>query len=335
MAKQSKKKRVLYSSEEIHRCIKQLFSEPSKTDRRVALVAYVGTDAESYLPHPKGLHLICSPSAGGTSPETIRRMIKRKAKVQFSDGLHMKVYWSRERGCLITSANASSSALARQGLKEAGVWLPSGSVDVNRLIRYAKPRNVTSRELDRLDEMTRERSKNEHQRLRTEKTLDYPEWFSSPHRSKWKFGWGDEEITGTAKAAKEATISEYGVREPFSWQSAAKSRVKKNDWLLSFTFTKHGIKSVEWKYVDFLVKISPTDKKYYYREWPFHAVQVHRSSRYALPPFRITPAFRLAFSRALNRLGQKVIINSKTDRPAMVLLKQIVTEMKTSAVKLK
>lgn len=96
MTKISKQELALYSSAEIHRCIKQLFFKPNNGDRCVALVAYVGGDGESYLPHPKGLHLICSPSAGGTSPAAIRGMIKRKAKAQFSDGLHMKVYWSQQ-----------------------------------------------------------------------------------------------------------------------------------------------------------------------------------------------------------------------------------------------
>src|SRR4030043_394789 len=103
-----KNMQILYSSAEIHAGIKRLFSEPSPHDRRIALVAYVGSDGESYLPHPNGLRVICSPSAGGTDPETLRRLMKRGARVEFSDALHMKVYWSRNRGCIIASANASS-----------------------------------------------------------------------------------------------------------------------------------------------------------------------------------------------------------------------------------
>lgn len=331
----NKNKSVLYSSAEIHSCIKQLFSEPNKNDRRVALVAYVGCDGESYLPHPENLHLICSPSAGGTSPETIRKMIKRKAKVQFSDGLHMKVYWSRERGCLITSANASSSALGKQGLKEAGVRLPPKVVDIDRLIRYAKPRSVTAQELRRLDEATKERDKHQHRDLRTEKMVDYLQWFASPHRSNWKLGWGDEEIAGTAKAAKETTLSEYGMKEPYSWQSADKGRVKKNDWLLCFTFTKRGVKDLKWIYVDFLIKISPKEKKFYYNEWPFHAVQVHSPARYALPPFRIESVFRSAFKSAIDKFTPEAIKTSKTDKPPIRLLKQIAKEMKKESLRLR
>ena len=323
MANKNKQKRILYSSAEIHSCIKQLFSEPNKNDRRVALVAYVGTDGESYLPHPEGLHIICSLSAGGTSPNTIRMLIKRKAKVQFSDGLHMKVYWSRQRGCLITSANASSSALGRHGLKEVGIWLPAKSLNIDRLIRYAKPRNVTAQELRKLDAATKLHDKHQHRNPRTENMVDYLQWLSLPHRSNWKLGWGDEEIGGTAQAAKEKTLSEYGTKEPFSWQSAAKGRVKKNDWLLCFTFTKRGVKDVKWIYVDFFVKIPPKERKFYNRKWPLHAVQVHSPARYALPPFKITPTFCLAFKSALKEMTPKVVMNSKTDMPPARLLNLI------------
>jgi len=126
--------KILYSSADIHAGIKRLFSQPSPRDRRVTLVAYVGSDGESYLPHPDGLRVICSPSAGGTDPETLRRMIKRGATVEFSDGLHMKVYWSRNRGCIITSANASSSALGVSSLKEAGIWPPPRVIKIDKLI---------------------------------------------------------------------------------------------------------------------------------------------------------------------------------------------------------
>jgi hypothetical protein len=146
---------LLYTSAEIHTCIKRLFGQPSADDKRVALVAYVGSDGEKYRPHPEGLRLICNPSAGGTDPDTLRSLLKRKATVEISDRLHMKVYWSKNRGCVITSANASSNALGKGGLKEAGIWLPSRAVDVGRLIRYAQPRKLRESDLRQLDKASR------------------------------------------------------------------------------------------------------------------------------------------------------------------------------------
>jgi hypothetical protein len=305
--------RVLYSSSEIHVRVKHLFSEPREGDSRIALVAYVGSDGESYLPHPAGLRLICSPTAGGTDPETLRSLIKRGARVQFSDALHMKVY----------------SALGRSGLKEAGVWLPRGVVDVRRLIRYAMPRDVTRHELRKLDESTKEQTKHQGQRGRDRLVPNFLSWFSSPHRSAWKLAWGDEEISGTAKAAKEAAFSEYGRREPYSWQSAAAGRVKKNDWLLCFTFAAGGIKAIKWQFVDFVVGIDRRERRFYYRCWPFHAVQVHSPSRYPLPPFRITPEFRAAFRRAVDSDTELWIKSANTDRPPASLLRRVAAAMRS------
>jgi hypothetical protein len=323
-----KKLVLLYSSAEIHARIKRLLGQPSAGDRRVALVAYVGGDGERYLPHPDGLRLICNPSAGGTDPDTLRQLIKRGANVEISDSLHMKVYWSRNRGCVITSANASSSALGRSGLKEAGIWLPAGTVNINRLIRYAHPRIVRESDLHRLDAKSREHKKNLGGMGKRKKYApDFLLWYSAPHRSTWKVSWADYEIGGTASTVKEQTATEYGHREPRWWVSTYKNGVRKNDWLLSFTFTARGIKSAHWIYVDFVVKISPKEKRYYDREWPYHAVQVNPASKYPLPPFQITEQFRKALSAATKAYTPDRIKEAKTDIPSVRLIDLIAKEL--------
>src|SRR2546430_10883751 len=52
---------------------------------------------------------------------TLDRLRRRKAKIFKSERLHMKVYWSSRKGCVICSANASGSALGGSSQKEAGV----------------------------------------------------------------------------------------------------------------------------------------------------------------------------------------------------------------------
>jgi hypothetical protein len=205
-----KKPILLYSSAEIHARIKRLIGQPSVGDHRVALVAYVGGDGERYLPHPEGLRLICNPSAGGTDPDTLRQLIKRGANVEISESLHMKVYWSRNRGCVITSANASSSALGRSGLKEAGIWLPAGTVNINRLIHYAHPRLLRESDLRRLDAQSREYKKNfVGKGTKKNSAPDFLQWYTGPHRSAWKVSWTDNELTGAACTVKEQTATEY------------------------------------------------------------------------------------------------------------------------------
>jgi hypothetical protein len=325
-----KKPVLLYSSAEIHARIKRLFGQPSAGDQRVALVAYVGGEGARYLPHPKGLRLICNPSAGGTDPDTLRQLIKRGASVEISDNLHMKVYWSRNRGCVITSANASSSALGRSGLKEAGIWLPAGTVKINRLIRYAHPRIVQESDLRRLDAQSREHKKNFRENGKKKRSApDFLRWYSAPHRSTWKVSWTDEVITGTASTVKEQTATEYGRREPRAWIEVGKNRVRRNDWLLSFTFATRGIKSVEWIYVDFVVKIGPKEKRYYRPAWPYQAVQVHPASIYPPPPFQITAQFRKAFSAAVKAYKPDRIKEAKTDMPSVRLIDLIAQELKS------
>jgi hypothetical protein len=323
-----KKPMLLYSSAEIHARIKRLLGQPSAGDKRVALVAYVGGDGERYLPHPEGLRLICNPSAGGTDPDTLRQLIKRGAIVEISDSLHMKVYWSRNRGCVITSANASSSALGRSGLKEAGIWLPAGAVNIDRLIRYAHPRILRESDLRRLDAQSREHKKTFGERGKKKKSArDFLKWYSAPHRSTWKVSWADDVIAGTANTVKEQTATEYGHRKPHVWVSTGKNRVRRNDWLLSFTFTGRGIRSVRWIYVDFVVKISPKEKRYYYRDWPYHAVQVNPPSKYPLPPFQITAQFRKALSAATKAYTADRIKKAKTDIPSVRLIDLIADEL--------
>lgn len=312
--------RLLYTSADIHRQIKRLFGHPSPGDRRVALVAYVGTDAAKYLPHPKGLRLICNLSAGGTDPDSLRQLIARGANVEVSDSLHMKVYWSKSRGCVICSANASSSALGRDGLKESGIWLPSGAVDVKRLVRYSDPRKIGLSDLRRLDRETREYERNSSKRQMKAK-FDFSCWYSSPHRSVWKLGYSGKEVYGYAKAVREQSYIEYGHKEPYTWISCRKGKVQKGDWLLTFAESERGIKSLQWLYVDFLVKVSPRDKRYYDKACPYHAVQVNSPSKYPTPPFSITPQFRSALGAAVRKYTGERILNARTDIPGRRFLR--------------
>jgi hypothetical protein len=109
-----------------------LLSDPS--DRRVAISAFVGDGAEAFLPFPKGIKLVCWPNPTGTNPRAVRVLLRKGVDVRFSDSLHMKVYWSKHRGAIITSANLSTNALGAGGLKEVGVKLLPGELDIERIL---------------------------------------------------------------------------------------------------------------------------------------------------------------------------------------------------------
>jgi hypothetical protein len=327
------KQQVLYTSGDIHARIKHIFGQPSKSDRRVALVAYVGTDGSKYLPHPEGLRVICNLSAGGTDPDTLRQLINDKAKVEVSDRLHMKVYWSKNRGCVITSANASSNALGKDALREAGVWLPSRTVDIDRLIRYASPREIREGDLRRLDMESREYSKNVRKFPGSRADAqDFSHWYSSPHRQSFKIAWSDHVVSGSAGTVKAQTKAEYGHKEPYFWESCRKGGVRKNDYLLGFSFTEGGgAKGVYWLFTDFVVKLSPKEKRYYTRQFPFNAVQAHAPSKCPTPPFQITPQFRKALSAAVKRYTQDRLIDAKSDAPSAQFLNMIEREYSRGA----
>src|SRR5215210_4527181 len=128
---------ILSSSKEIKAAIKDIFSV--KNQRRVAISAFVGDEANAYLPYPKGIELYCCPKAGGTNPNAIRDLQTRGVEVYFSDSLHMKLYWSK-KGVIITSANLSTYALGSGGLKEIGVLLPASTVNITKIIQSISAR---------------------------------------------------------------------------------------------------------------------------------------------------------------------------------------------------
>src|SRR5690349_946592 len=75
---------ILYTSAAIHKAVKRLFSNPPRNDRRVALVAYVGADALSLLPHPKGIRVVCAPQPLATSHVALQELRRRGATVEIA-----------------------------------------------------------------------------------------------------------------------------------------------------------------------------------------------------------------------------------------------------------
>ena len=112
--------KILYNSSEIGECIKQLMANPLDGQRRVVLVAYVGRDYASFLPYPKDIEFVCSPTPGATRAEAVARLQGAGAKkIQFSDNLHMKVYWAQNRGCATLRFPAREGSTAPSGHRPA------------------------------------------------------------------------------------------------------------------------------------------------------------------------------------------------------------------------
>jgi len=317
---------VLYSSKQIHQKIKELFESPEPGDQRVAIVAYVGADASKYLPHPKDLRLICNPEPGATSPDAVRTLIKRGAKVEFAERLHMKVYWSKVRGCVITSANVSNRALGSGNLKEAGVYLHPNQVDIEQLLDYADPIPVTEETMEKLEIETRRILSKLGFKGSRKKKPTYLEWYESPYRSSWKLGWWDEEVDSSESANRKARL-EYDVSEPYNCINVEEEQVTLGDWLLLFQIKGNRISNFRWLIVDFVVQVDISDASYE-SGYPYQAVQVFSPGKYPLPPFQITPEFKKAFDEATKSYGVEKLKSIDTLKPSKKLLDYTANFMK-------
>lgn len=143
--------KVLYDSKSIREAINKIFN--NNNDRRVAIVAYIGTKAGDYIKNPKGLEIICSPKPGSTDPNTISSFMSKGANIKFSDKLHSKIYWS-EKGCVISSANLSENALSGNQI-ETGILIDSSDFDIDKLINNANAYEINKDNMDKLRLHTR------------------------------------------------------------------------------------------------------------------------------------------------------------------------------------
>lgn len=321
------KMKILYTSAQVKKTIAQLFS--SSKGRRVAITAFVGNGAEVYLSKPKGIELICWPKAGGTNPNAIWELKRRRGvTVFFADSLHMKLYWTEDKGAVVTSANLSTSALGAGGLKEIGVFVPRGKINIDRVLESVKYRPASDYEISKLEIAHKDYWKrNPASAVRTSKAKTFPQWHEISKPS-WKlspmFYVDNIRLSANAKAILE---EEHGVAKYYNLTNLTKMEgeyFRENDWLLTFNQERESKSPIFWTFVHHKVKVSPSDKKSYDREWPFQIIQVSSLRAYEQPPFQIDKCFKRAFRTAIREYGgvQK-IEDAKSRRPSIKLLELI------------
>lgn len=299
-----------------------VLSDPS--DRRVAISAFVGDGAEAFLRSPKGILLVCWPSPTGTNPRAVRVLMSKGVNVRFSDSLHMKVYWSNRRGAIITSANLSTNALGAGGLKEVGVKLPAGALDIERILSSLRMRPVRRTELDRLD---RQRDKylvrSQTSAPAAQRRDSFRDWFKSPMRKRWLLGsWGDPNFV-LAKSTRDLLKAQEGVTSAYLYLTAGKGRVKEGQWLLHFKLSPSSATMIRWMYADHVIRVPRSDKKAYDPEYPCQVVQVRSPRHYPPPPFHIDARFRSALNAAVRQVGKDYIDRLVTLWPSEKLLASV------------
>jgi hypothetical protein len=314
---------VLYKSATIRKKINELFGTPDKSDRRIALVAYIGQDYADYLPNPVGVDVVCNPTPGATSVIAVDGLLKAGASVRFSDKLHMKVYWSESRGCVITSANLSKNAFGVRGLKEAGVWLEPKSVDIDKLVKEAQPYAVTDFNIERLrvDGNRYDRAVAQAKPREADTGFQYLDWYrlSPAARTPWKVGDynGDD---GIADAARDRLKNQFNTDEAANWHGVSKKlALREEDWLLQFEYDYEKgtvVGKPAWMFVDFVVRFGRPGTD------PYQAIQVRPIQNYERPPFRLTAEFKEAFSEAVLKLKDRSPAKGSM-LPSGLLLKEI------------
>jgi hypothetical protein len=308
---------VLYTSAKIRAAIQTLFS--LSHGRRIAISAFVGKGCQAFLPKLKGLRLICWPRAGGTNPDEIRSLRKKGVLVEFADKVHMKVYWTEDKGAIITSANLSTNAFGWGDLKEVGVLLPSPEVDINKIIGRLKPRAVTPSELSRLDRehdiyIARHQSEIDIRRKASSFQDWSNDWAKSLSPREWKLGWWDSDLD-FPKAAKEVVWSDYR-RKPHDYVSGSHGDYSLGDWILTFRLTGLAVTDLAWLYAEYIVPITISDACYDQR-FPIAAVQAWPTGKsYETPPFRVhEKKFGRAFDKAIRGFGAGKIKNQASVVP--------------------
>ncbi len=309
---------VLYSTSSIRNRIIDVLSDVN--DQRIVITAFVGIGAEDYIQKPQGLTLICWPKAGGTNPNVIRKLINAGVKVKFCNSLHMKLYWSKKNGAVLTSANLTKNALGSGNLKEIGIYLASEEIDIVKILNRIKTRNVTKNEMFKLDL--------EHEQFYAKNIIkdkseitNYKEWYKSPHRNNWKICYC-EGSTDFAKSAKEYSKNIFGKSTPDYCVSHTGNNIfKKGDWVILFKINKNNKPyEFQWMYVDFVVKVS-RDDEVYDEENPYQYVQVWSISRYERPPFTNDKKFMIALGKVIN--NKKLNLRKKIEKmsqPSKTLL---------------
>ena len=315
-----KSEKILYTSAEVRKAIIDIFS--TSKGRRVAITAFVGSGAEAYLPRPQGIELVCWPKAGGTNPDALRKLMKSGVKVSFADALHMKVYWTEDKGAVITSANLSTNALGAGDLREFGILVPSKKIDINKILHKIQPRNVTQKEILSLEKMHRDYQVGNKTVWNKSRQITFLDWYDFANKPKWKIGYW-EETKAFSLSAKKVSSSEFGVRSPFGALACYENSYKKEDWVLTFRLSSKKPTTIEWMPVDFIVKVSRSDKKAYDRKYPFDAVQVWSINKYPPPPFKIDKGFRLAFAAALEKFGVTKFKEADLSKPPKRLIELI------------
>jgi hypothetical protein len=306
--------RVLYTGQEIRNEIRRIFANSS--ERRVAVVAFVGKGAIAHLPKPRGLEVYCWARAGCTIVSAIEALQDDGAEVYFAERMHAKVYWAAKSGAIVGSANVSDNAFGSGNLQEAAVAMPSKKVDIERLIRIIKPRPVTPEALEALrrEEAIERRSRRDAPAKTTIPT--FTEWHDGTGGTRWKWdyyeGYGGE----VSRRAKEAAKEMHPTYVPQDYVHCNRGTLKESDWVLRVKLTPNGLlMAPEWIYIERVVLVAKNDRRAYNAAFPYQAIQIRERRHCPAPPFVIDASFKAALRAASKAFGASNVRSQVVSKP--------------------
>ena len=240
----------LLTGDEIANAIHEVLNNAE--DERIVVVAFVGSNPLRWIATPKGIQLYCWPRPGATHPDGIRALLRAGVQVHFVPRLHAKIYWSRQNGAVLGSANLSHSALGDDGLHEAAVLLAVGELDIDKLIDQFREQAISCAdrigfepalaELDIEHAAYFQRNSLNGKMSRARKLPTFGEWMESPFRKRWQLNyWTYAMNENPVDPADEAAIWSYENSASASTPGALRLAVPTLEIRLNCAGTK-----VEW-----------------------------------------------------------------------------------------
>jgi len=169
------------------------------------------------------------------------------------------------------------------GLKEAGVLLGPGELDINRILKQLTRRSA-ERELQLLDRQHKRFYSQVGWNTRIRATPSYKEWFDSPARSRWKILLFSTVSNKLSDVATKGVREEFG-RKPHDWIWSERPTVRETDWVLCGFIARRKLQRLSWLFAERVIAVPKSDR-YYYREFPYEVVQIHGPLRASSVPRR-------------------------------------------------
>jgi hypothetical protein len=313
--------KFLETGQDVARELRRIFR--AERGRRIAVVGFVGSRAEAYLPRPKGIELVCWNRVPGTNPVALRRLKKLGVQVSFAKNLHMKVYWTQHCGAIVASANLSTNAFGSGDLQEAGVLLSSAAVPIQKILQSVRPRPATDADIKRLE---RENEKHKMRRPapppRPNKT--FQDWLDTPFHRKWVLFCCD----GTGRVLPSKRLRKVAKRyraggKIENYGECRRGEVRPPEYLLVVSMINNYPAKARWMFADHVVLVNKKDRAYH-KNYPYQVAQFHPLVNYRAVPFRIDGAFRKALRSAHRDLGadaEEEFSSQKAKYPTQRLLR--------------